>query len=103
MSEKSKKDLAFDRERVKFRRKIRELEYELKIKEDEIAKFMCEKAELECEIEKFKDWNARLLDFMDIPEEELKKLVEDRKEKEEIREKMVGFLQFSKLFKRGMM
>ena len=81
MSEKSKKDLAFDRERVKFRRKIRELE---------------------CEIEKFKDWNARLLEFMDIPEEELKKLVEDRKEKEEIHEKMVGFLQFSKLFKRGM-
>lgn len=102
MSEKSKKDLAFDRERVKFRRKIRELECELKIKEDEIAKFMCEKAELECEIEKFKDWNARLLEFMDIPEEELKKLVEDRKEKEEIREKMVGFLQFSDLFKRGM-
>ena len=103
MSEKSKKDLAFDRERTKFRRKIRELECKLKIKEDEIAKFMCEKAELECEIEKFKDWNARLLEFMDIPEEELKKLVEDRKEKEEIREKMVDFLQFSKLFKRGMM
>ena len=103
MPEKSKKDLAFDRERVKFRRKIRELEYELKIKEDEIAKIMCEKAELECEIEKFKDWNARLLEFMDIPEEELKKLVEDRKEKEEICEKMVGFLQFSKLFERVMM
>lgn len=103
MTEKSKKDLAFDRERTKFRRKIRELECELKIKEDEIAKFTCEKAELECEIEKFKDWNARLLEFMDIPEEELKKLVEDRKEKEEIREKMVGFLQFSDLFKRGMM
>ena len=103
MSEKSKKDLAFDRERVKFRRKIRELECKLKNKEDEIAKFMCEKAELECEIEKFKDWNARLLEFMDIPEEELKKLVKDRKEKEEIREKMVGFLQFSDLFKRGMM
>lgn len=103
MPEKSKKDLAFDRERTKFRRKIRELECELKIKEDEIAKFTCEKAELECEIEKFKDWNARLLEFMDIPEEELKKLVEDRKEKEEIREKMVGCLQFSNLFKRGMM
>ena len=103
MPEKSKKDLAFDRERTKFRRKIRELECELKIKEDEIAKFMCEKAELECEIEKFKDWNARLLEFMDIPEEELKKLVKDRQEKEEIREKMVGFLQFSDLFKRGMM
>lgn len=103
MPEKSKKDLAFDRERTKFRRKIRELECELKIKEDEIAKIACEKAELECEIEKFKDWNARLLEFMDIPEEELKKLVEDRKEKEEIREKMVGLLQFSKLFKRGMM
>ena len=103
MSEKSKKDLAFDRERVKFRRKIRELECELKIKEDEITKFMCEKAELECEIEKFKDWNARLLEFMDIPEEELKKLVKDRQEKEEIREKMLGFLQFSDLFKRGMM
>lgn len=103
MQEKSKKDLAFDRERTKFRRKIRELECELKIKEDEIAKITCEKAELECEIEKFKDWNARLLEFMDIPEEELKKLVEDRKEKEEIREKMVGFLQFSKLFERGMM
>ena len=103
MSEKSKKDLAFERERTKFRRKIRELECKLKIKEDENAKIACEKAELEEEIEKLKDCNARLLEFMDVPEEELKKLVKDRQEKEEIREKMVDFLQFSKLFKRGMM
>lgn len=103
MVEKSKKDLAFDRERAKFRRKIRELECKLKTKEDENAKIVCEKAEIEVEIEKLKDWNARLLEFMDVPEEELKKLVEDRQEKEEFREKMVGLLQFSELFKRGMM
>ena len=103
MGEKSKKDLAFDRERAKFRRKIRELECKLKTKEDENAKIACEKAGLEVEIEKLKDWNARLLEFMDIPEEELKKLLTDRQEKEEICEKMAGLLQFSEWFMRGMM
>ena len=67
----------------------------MKIKEDEKAKIACEKAELEEEIEKLKDWNARLVEFMNVPKEELKKLVKDRQEKEEFREKMTGLFQFS--------
>lgn len=75
----SAKDLAFEKERVKFRKKIRELEHEINglrmsymQKENElrvVSGQLCQK----------EDWIRRLLEYTELSEEDMKTIIEKEK------------------------
>ena len=73
-NKKSAKDMAFEKERAKFRQQIRELERE--VKEEKIKSWKLEEliATKEKEIDELKDWIDRLLGYMDLSEDEMKRI-----------------------------
>lgn len=81
---KSAKDIAFDKERIIYRRQIKKLEMQieaanrqLKTAEDIIR----QKDDI---IRQKEEWISRLLEYMDLPEEDLKKFFAAEKMKAEI-------------------
>ena len=80
MSQKrSAKDMAFERERAKYRKQIRELQSELRAKEAWIADLKEELSAKETEITEKEDWIRRLLEYTELSQEELKMLLEKEK------------------------
>lgn len=97
--QKSAKEKAFENERVRYRRTIRSLEDEIKTKDSTIKEQKDRILELEEELRIKDEWNERLLEFMDLPEEELERLIAERKAKSEITECLHGVESiFSQLF-----
>lgn len=89
--QKSAKDKAFDEERAKLNKRIRELESQLKTKELEIRSLK-EKNEKEKEkLEEIQDWNRRLLEYMDLNESDMRIILVKEKAEGEI------FSAFSKM------
>ena len=78
MKNKSKKDLAFDKERTKFRSEIRQLKGDIQSKDMQIRGFMNQIGELENKIRELKDWNDRLLEYMDMPEEDMRRVLREK-------------------------
>ena len=76
--QKSKKDLAFDRERAKFRSEIRQLKGDIQSKDMQIRGLMYQIGELENKIRELKDWNNRLLEYMDMPEEDMRRVLREK-------------------------
>ena len=74
-TKKSAKDIAFDKERAKYRGQIRELEREIKNIKIEKIQLKEQLAELEQEIEGLKSWIERLLEYTELSEEDMKKVV----------------------------
>lgn len=72
---KSKKDLAFDKERAKFRSEIRQLKGDIQSKDLQIQGFLCQIQKLENKIRELEDWNERLLEYMDMPEEDMRRVL----------------------------
>ena len=70
MKQLSKKDIAFEKERVKFRQEIRNLTKENKDKEETINNLLQENMKLENKIEEQKDWIERLLEYCNLSEDE---------------------------------
>lgn len=95
---KSAKDLAFDKERAKYNKRIKELESQLKEKEKVIAS-QNESIELGSEeLYRLRDWVRRLLEYTELSEEDMKKLIDKEKKSAEIVEHMSSMTQmFSKL------
>lgn len=81
---KSAKDLAFDRERMKYRRQIKELTHILDQKKWELS-------EANNKIEMLQDWNERLLTLTEMSEEDLKNLIKRTKETDEFMNLMSRF------------
>lgn len=98
MSNKSAKDLAFDRERAKYRKQINELKVLLREKDDEIseANERCSKAESRCE--EFQYWIDRLLAYTEMTEEDMKKLIEKEKDATDVMKCMSKLFDFTKAF-----
>ena len=71
--------MAFERERAKYRKQIRELQSELRAKEARIADLKEELSEKETEIAEKEDWIRRLLEYTELSPEELKNLLEKEK------------------------
>lgn len=76
---KSAKDIAFDKERNKFRFKIRKLQDEVNNKNTEISELKLALSKKENEIIEKDDRIQRLLKYMDLSEEDLKKFIEKEK------------------------
>lgn len=71
--------MAFERERAKYRKQIRELQSELRAKEAWIADLKEELSAKETEITEKEDWIRRLLEYTELSQEELKMLLEKEK------------------------
>ena len=80
-NKKSAKDMAFEKERAKFRQQIRELERE--VKKEKIKSLKLEEliATKDKEIDELKDWIDRLLGYMDLSEDEMKNIIKAEKAK----------------------
>lgn len=76
--QKSKKDLAFDKERAKFRGEIRQLKGDIQSKSMQIRGLMYQIGELENKIRELKDWNERLLEYMDMQEEDMRRVLREK-------------------------
>lgn len=76
---KSAKDMAFERERAKYRKHIRELQSELRAKEAQIEDLKEALSAKETEIAEKEDWIRRLLEYTELSPEELKNLLEKEK------------------------
>ena len=88
----SAKDLAFEKERVKFRQKINELEIKIKAQEQSINLAMAKAHKAESELAIYKDWVERLLDYCNMTPQELETLLANEKRKNELAERLDGFL-----------
>lgn len=73
---KSKKDAAFEQERIKFRRQIRELSAEKKEVDKEAEGLRIKLDAAEENIRQQKEWIDRLLEYTDLSENEMQAIVE---------------------------
>ena len=100
--QKSKKDLAFDRERAKYRHEISTLQREIKENLREIEVLNRKISELEESIRQKNEWIKRLLEYTELTEEDMRNQIQkDRSVSEVINhmEEMNGMIfGFSKRF-----
>lgn len=74
--QKSKKDLAFDRERAKYRHEIKDLQREVKENLREVEVLNQKIAELEESIREKDEWINRLLEYTELTEEYMKNQIQ---------------------------
>lgn len=92
MNNKSAKDLAFDRERAKYGKRIKELEAKLEQKNNEICNLRIKASEAEAKCESLQSWIDRLLEYTEMSEEDMKKIIQKDKDSAEIMNRMNGLL-----------
>ena len=90
-SQKSAKDIAFENERAKFRKQIRELELSLSKDKYTISTQEEKIASLEEEISTLKEWIERLLEYTELSKEEMKEILDKEKTTAKVMNQM-GFL-----------
>ena len=105
MAEKSKKDLAFDRERAKYRKQINELESEISSKNKELSNKDKEISDLkltlderELKIQEKEDHINRLLEYMDMSKEEYKNAIAKDEIKAKVSETLNNMNHISRIF-----
>ena len=74
-NKRSAKDIAFDKERAKYNKRIRELESQLKEKDEIINS---QKEDL-ARIEQLEDWVNRLLEYTELSEDDMRNIVNKEK------------------------
>lgn len=88
--EMSAKDKAFEKERIKYRHQIRDLESEINKKNKEISELKQQLSEKDIKISEYEDWIERLLSYTEMNKEDLHMLIEDEKKSAELHEKMAS-------------
>lgn len=78
-NKKSAKDIAFEKERTKFRQQIRELESDNKKKMLEIIELQEALDKKDEEIKQKEDWITRLLEYTELSEDDMKKIIDKDK------------------------
>mgnify|MGYP003479046919 CR=1 FL=1 len=76
---KSAKDMAFEKERAKYRKELRELESELKHTKLENIELKNKIEELECKCDELQEWINRLLEYTEMSEEDMRRLIQKEK------------------------
>lgn len=92
MNNKTAKDLAFDRERAKYGKRIKELEAKLKEQNCEIRELRNQVSEAEAKCESLQNWIDRLLEYTEMSEEDMKTIIQKDKDSAEITKRMNGLL-----------
>lgn len=77
-NKKSAKDIAFEKERVKFRSTINQQKSELAKRDCEIRELKELNQTLKSQLEEKEDWIQRLLEYMDLTKEEFEQLKEEK-------------------------
>lgn len=85
---KSAKDIAFEKERAKFRSEIRNLQYQIVYRDRQIKELSETISQREMELFKQEDWIRRLLEYTEMSKEDLQSLIKSEKDKAEIRERI---------------
>ena len=91
-NKKSAKDLAFEKERAKYRQQINELEREVRKAKIEKLEVEDKLRESEQKCEELKDWIDRLLRYTEMSEEDMKKFIEKERQSAEVMEHLDNFL-----------
>jgi uncharacterized coiled-coil protein SlyX len=76
---KSAKDLAFDKEKAKLNSRIRELEFQLKEKDNTIYSLNEVVGQYAEKVEQLEDWINRLLEYTELSEEDMKNIINKEK------------------------
>lgn len=88
MKNKSAKDIAFDKERARYRKQIRELEERIKSTEQNSQKRISELIEqtdaLEQKILELNEWIERLLEYTEVSREEVLAAINAEKSKKDV-------------------
>lgn len=79
MKNKSAKDLAFDKERARYRKEIRELSSKVIKQRIEIDRLKRDIDLKDMELVKKDEWIHRLLEYMDMSEEDMRKIIQKDK------------------------
>lgn len=90
--QKSAKDIAFEKERTKFRSEIRKLQYQIMDMDNQIKELNEVIFDRENDLRQQAEWIDRLLEYMEISKEDFQKLIESEKDKAEIRERVSATL-----------
>lgn len=75
----SAKDLAFEKERAKFRKKIRELEHEIKSLQLANMQKDTELSMVRNELLQKEDWVRRLLEYTELSEDDMRAIIDKEK------------------------
>ena len=86
--QKSAKDIAFDKEREKFRSEIRRLTDSLNDKQIQIDRLNETIREKDEAIRQQKEWIDRLLEYTEMSKEDLQIIIKSEKDEAEIRERI---------------
>lgn len=76
---KSAKDLAFDKERAKYRKEIQDLSSQLIKQRIDIDKLKQDVDRKDMELAEKDEWIRRLLEYMDMSEEDMRKIIQKDK------------------------
>ena len=76
---KSAKDLAFDKERARYRKEIRELSSKVIKQRIEIDRLKQDIDRKDMELQEKDEWIRRLLEYMDMSEEDMRKIIQKDK------------------------
>lgn len=85
---KSAKDLAFDKERAKYRKEIQELSSQLIKQRIDIDKLKQDIDMKDLELAEKDEWIRRLLEYMDMSEEDMQKIIQKDKTMAEAAERL---------------
>ena len=88
MKTKSAKDLAFDKERAKYRKEIRELNSLVIKQRIDIDKLKQDIDRKDMELLEKDEWIRRLLEYMDMSEEDMRKIIQKDKTMSEAVERL---------------
>ena len=85
---KSAKDLAFDKERAKYRKEIRELNSLVSKQNINIDRLKQDIDRKDMELAEKDEWIRRLLEYMDMSEEDMRKIIQKDKTMSEYAERL---------------
>lgn len=88
MKTKSAKDLAFDKERAKYRKEIRELNSLVSRQSIDIDRLKQDIDRKDMELVEKNEWIRRLLEYMDMSEEDMRKIIQKDKNMSDIAERL---------------
>lgn len=97
---KSAKDLAFEKERAKYRKQIKELESQLKEEKQKSLKLANDSLKICDQYRTLQDWVRRLLEYTELSEEDMKKIIQKDLDQAEAVNKfkhIMKFLEFGSL------
>jgi chromosome segregation ATPase len=98
---KSAKDLAFDKERAKYVKQIRELESKLKDKDNQIELLNHNYEQCLAKVEQQEDWINRLLEYTEMTEEDMKNIIDKEKTSAEVLSKLSSMTSIFKSYGLG--